>query len=529
MLCHLALLVSLGAPAGESFLVPKLDAVRLAIDDHELAPVASHGGWKPAHVVGEWLVQVGEGRVAWSSPADEEARSVELPGEAQLAWLTSVEDVVLLADPEGSSLVRRLDLELGRWLDAVETDANGEGWTLVSALADRGAVYLYSTQPSEENPFLAASDLGAFRVQRLDPKSGEVRWTFTQASQDRRPGPGVALWAARRPRYEADRTERLTSTSRGVLVCAGGANDPLLLDRESGALVQRIDHPWEYQRSFIGPSIWSHVMLRFGDRGFWIECGSSDPDEVAREQERIAEARKHYEERWTGAVLGGPVVLGSGYEERTFLAIARESTESAVPGYSAEHFLLELDGDGRPLTILPTPRAPEPTMWTRHAGTVVWACAGGAFACVRPARRQEARTSLGGEVLGHLRWYRELERDERKVWLSTDAATDRVVFDATHAYRPAGGGVVRGPRDQVFEFPLWRVSLADGAADVITLRVPFHGTLERPSGNSRSEGGTVYAMGPYAMGLTWLDIVDARLVVQLTTEEGTWGLEFELP
>jgi len=70
--------------------------------------------------------------------------------------------------------------------------------------------------------------------------------------------------------------------------------------------------------------------------------------------------------------------------------------------------------------------------------------------------------------------------------------------------------------------------LADGAAELLSLKVPFRGKLEQPEQNYRGNSEGVHAFGPYGLGLTWLELQEDQLFLQVATEQASWGLAFDL-
>src|SRR5262249_48946204 len=136
-------------------------------------------------------------------------------------------------------------------------------------------------------------------------------------SAGEKPRPGVMLLASsRRPNAAASRTQALSWSGDHVLVCAGPVQPILCLAADTGKERFKLERVWEYDRGFIGPSVWQHYIGRFRLDQFDEKKGQ-------------AEAKKTFDERHRCSLVAGPVVVPvagtadgeKGY--RVFVAAAR--------------------------------------------------------------------------------------------------------------------------------------------------------------------------------------------------------------
>src|SRR6266568_885840 len=140
-----------------------------------------------------------------------------------------------------------------------------------------------------------------------------------------------------------------------VLVCAGPSQDILALDAKSGEVVWKIERIWEFERGFVGPSVWRHFVGRFG----------------FREGEEKIDEQKRKDAAATSRIIGGPVVVPFGKENRIFVAVSKREN---FGGYASDCVVYEVADDGKPIALVNMPRSVIGSDYVIADGGIVWRC-----------------------------------------------------------------------------------------------------------------------------------------------------------
>ncbi|HVY60152.1 MAG TPA: hypothetical protein VHF22_00805, partial [Planctomycetota bacterium] len=418
------------------------------------------------------------------------------------------------------------DLAAEKWTArlGVPTATAEEVWAVVP---DRDAVLVLSGLVKGGND-LHERQVASYRVSCFDAKTKSPRWTRSLAAPADTPSASFGLLGGGGPRYAGSAVEPITVADDLVIACAGGSADLVALDRKTGEERRRLEAVWEYERGFIGPSVWQHTISRFGNERYEYEKPPQEMREAARASSRI---------------LGGPVAVRRGDETRLFVAIARDNP--AAVGYVAVCDVIELGAAGlRPISIVRLPRLPIGPERRVTRGGLVWACEGGAVARLEPSGSGDDEGMGmggpfgGGDMIGRLAWYREPPlapaRAERP-FLATAKVGEIAALGESAFVVQREGGFVAVEGDHVFRFPLVRIDLETGAATEIELRVPFSGEATPPSDNVSMSSGrdgvkNYRSMGPYLLAVTKLETDGRRLEVTLARgrREPPMKLAFEL-
>lgn len=483
VLCALPLL-SQDDPA----LTPKLGECRLIVGAKEVAPQSSAlAAFTPAP-----LALVGD--IAWSVDPDADGPEVvreDLAHKSRLPKL--VFDDAALGLQGTASLSSRV----------------------TSLLLDGSALYLLRND----------SPVG-YTVARLESSSGRCVWArhFDAAPSD--PGPGAVLLAPMLtpPSFAAPRELQVLDGS--LVVCAKSAREILRLECEKGATVWSVERVWEFQRGYIGPSVWSHFFGRFGIESF--------VEDSAETKAAIAEKRRQFESLHSAEVVAGPFLVDKADRwdrtERGLIVVVALAPHHAFGEHLTQCFEYEITADGHPVSVAALPRAPLGWAAVAQGDHAVFACQHGAFACVASS---ENTGSIGmgvgnaPDATGALRWYREPAPEMHAAWIECDPAGDPIALDARLGVRCAGGGWIAKQGEHVFHFPLWLLDPRDGGMRETELRVPFEGEVSAPTTNYRSDGKTLHTWGARGLGLTRLQLDRDRLLVWLANTKQSWQLEFD--
>jgi len=330
-------------------------------------------------------------------------------------------------------------------------------------------------------------------------------------------GDGAALLGAHQPTRATGARLALERVGAHVLVATGERGDLLLVDPASGAVLRRLDRPWEIERGFVGPSVWNVELARFGS----TSAGELDAD-------GLAAARAAHDARRHGWIALGPTVG----EDRIALVVAH-----AAPGpwvrERAEAALLELDLAlvPRSLTSLPSP----PRAVVVVNGGVVLPLADGSHLCVEYASKDALRGfgPASDDGRARLRWLAPPACDPHDAfWLLDRSHAPRLALSHTLLHVPAGGYVPRSDRARVV-LRLGTIALVSGAAREYALELPTLGEVGTPTRNFHRTRDTWRLLEPRLASIARLaldDVVDEggerrrRLLVGVATEDGTTWL-----
>ncbi len=170
--------------------------------------------------------------------------------------------------------IRRLDLDKRRWLERLaapnEQLSNRKAGEVLSALADDHRVFVLTTVV-ETNPSDQRKHVTAYVVRCFAQGHSKAVWSVTFTANEEREYTGGFLWAASVPFYPASNIQRLCFMGDRLLVCAEAKQPIYCLEPDSGTEIWRCERLWEYQRGFIGPSVWSHYITRFGEEPFFAD------------------------------------------------------------------------------------------------------------------------------------------------------------------------------------------------------------------------------------------------------------------
>jgi hypothetical protein len=520
-------------------LVPKLDACRLVVQDKELAPLRSSEGpgFESARSGWEFAITKREIRFRRAGSKDDGGK-ITAPVELELKTLAG--DVAWFVERKWSwepgklkPEVHRLDLLRSGWLPVgvlddkalgleppVERDSN-----VTSLLAVDGAIYLVRRVYGDQEKGID----GTYVVARIDASSLKCDWARRFPLCPAPEESGAVLMAPMRTRRSHPWSTDLCMFGPDLLVCVGGAESVLELDAKKGQSKWEVERVWEYQRGYIGPSVWSHYLSRFGRETLFHDTSET--------QAAVRESRKRFEALYSGTVIAGPFLVDRPSQwgtDRGLLVIAEVDPRDPFGGYLGQQYAFEISAEGKPASVVALPRSV--LGWTAmvEGDHVVFACQRGAFACVGTTENTgdlSMEVGNGPDATGCVRWFRELRPSEHAAWMSCDPAGDPVALDARLGVRPAGGGWIERQGDTLFHFPLWVLDPRDGRAREVELRAPFEGSMSAPTENSMTEnvGGTdhIRTWGWRGLALTRLELAGDKLLVWIANSKQVWRLEFD--
>jgi hypothetical protein len=523
---------------------PDLQQARLMIAAESLKPTRISRPWTEEHAAGNYRVSVGNSKIVVSQAENiEQAWSAVSPDGNHLQWLTGhggiayfqaykVDDHERFAQYVDPLEIRRLDLKERRWLDPLrvkdQDQAAHDSSEVLAALADNHRVVVLETVV-ETKTAKNADHVSMYTVRSYGHGESKARWTRSFTMAEPRLYTGGHLWAPRGPNYAASNVNHLSWLGDRLLVCAEAKQPILCLNRETGAPLWTCERIWEYERGFIGPSVWSHYIDRFG-----IETMFHDQDGA-----RVASARREFTRQVKCSIVGGPIAVPltfnrDGNTHSIFVAVSREP-DRAFSGYLADCLVYELNDQGKPISMVTLPQSVYGAHFQLVRDGLVWQGQNDSLAMLCASRHSPniGFGPGGSDLQTRIGWFRQISQDEQSGWLVADRAGDPIAFNRTNAVRLPAGGFVAAKDDRVYQFPISIVDLNTGIEKSITLRVPFHGELRTPATNyseTRLPHGSpsFHTMGPYKLAITHLELLESRLQIVLGMEEWTGSLDFDI-
>lgn len=516
--------------AGEDApLSPRAEAARFVIAAREVAPIAVDVGARVAHRVGPRDLRIGADRWSVVDPtqptASRERYVTPPPGE--FLWLSSAGDVAFFATAGNgaSAAVLRLDVAQARWLEPwpwrTEPGESAESWEVCGLTTDATGVFVLAHKYTVQQTTPVLSE-----VRRVDPNSGATLWSRTVAESKATDGPGALLLAPMRNAPLAAAPPSMAVAGAELIVCPPGAETIARFTIVDGAPLTPIERPWEFERVFVGPSVWQHHIGRLGMQQF---VGEPDADELA--QKRAA-----FDAHTKGVIVAGPYIeLGNSdeHEPRWWVICARMPSDD-FGNQVAQQFVCEFDARGEPLSIVALPRPIMGPAVELDGGTWMFACARGAAVAVarsdwdRSSRLGASFPGSGFDCIGRVAWFSDAPVPAHQPWLASDATSDLIAVSRRLAISSLGGGEIERPNARKMEFPFRFIDPRDGRARHARLVVPFDGQPKLPSTNYRRDEFTTWVWGSLDFAVTRVDFVGERLELTLASRATTWTLVFEL-
>lgn len=429
--------------------------------------------------------------------------------------------------------IRQLDLETGKWLAdlplpvpaaAFETKAVLE---ILTGSDNRVVVLTGLSNGQSSNP--TQPSIQGYGLSIFNEREKKPLWTKQFASQGERPYTGGYVWGVPAPAYSGSSIRRLNWLGERLLVCPEAMQPLYCLNPDTGSELWRVERIWEFQRGFIGPSVWAHYISRFGIEDFW---NKSEPT-------NLIQLRKDFDEKFQCALTGGPAVVPLHFERdedahSVFLTTVKGPAKQWA-GYLSDCVVYELGEDGKPVSMGTLPQMTDGSKFCTHNGDVIWKCQHESFICLRPVRTAPMRgmsISDNSDGLFNLAWSRRISYEPPKAWLLTGKNGEPAAFGDSWAYCVPGGGYVLQEQEKQFRFPIAALNLSSGEDISFALSVPFDGNIVLPESNIGTEtrGDKKYytTVNPLGLALTYLEAHGNELDVTVATETNRWTLSFDL-
>jgi hypothetical protein len=535
------LLLCAGIPASQdaASLRPRLEEVRLVVGHEQIAPVLAREGVLDEFSKGAWRIEMRADALAIAR-SDGEAPSKTVSWKGALPRVLALEgDMAWIVNSEAKApTLMRLQLERGEWLPEWTLDdktlrlpAQTGLTSTVTCVASYAGV-LYALRRDETVDERRAVHLRAIVVARLTA-SGKPIWARSFACDSVTERPGAVLMAPMLTAPAAGWPIELQFHDGGLLVCARGSTSLMLLDVEKGKMLWSIDRLWEYQRGFIGPSTWRHILGRFGMHEL------QDPEGYTKEARAYWEERKRELDRreqafraaYDGAFAAGPFVVSKsdGYRETRVFVLVSVSPRVEWPAQLAQHYVYEIDDFIDPCSVLPVPHNAYGWAAAVDEEGFTLALSQGAWARFSSSERRPGfgRPGNSPDCTTTMPWYRELTPTPREAWMTCDAACDAVDVEPELGVRVAGGGWIREKGESIFHFPLWLLDPRTGATRDVELLAPFDGRVEIPESSKGKERLPIHTWGWNGLAISGLRLSAGRLLVWLGNGSQLWCVGFD--
>jgi len=399
-----------------------------------------------------------------------------------------------------------------------ETPLEGRDWLKREQLE-----FVAQVAVGDLHVLLGVREDGSLVLAGFTAGADEPRWTQRLQASGPAEEPNAVLWAARQPGSIGAAITPLTRQGERVLVQNGERGPLVAFYAPDGQFVAQLDRPWEFERGFTGPSVWSHHMELFGG----VDPGNADAPQngSAIDSANLDAVRARFDFHTLGWVIAGPCVLSP---DRSYIAVALAS-RGPWAAQRARTRLLELDSVLNPIGLLDLSAAPLELI----AHPVAGICArleGPAWISVRPTAESEERSHgpFSWNRVLDLRWLRSTRTVAPEAWLVTEAAFRGHVRLGDWVVDTSVGGYVNNEGEHVMHFPLTALDLRNGTLRELLLKVPFAGTLPRPDTNYVGTLSGLRTFWPHGLALTLLEPAGEHVLFRLDSEGGRHRAVFDL-
>ena len=470
-----------------------LENCTLQVGNEILRPTAVTKPWSRECRAGKLWFLVGGNEIIKRKQDTDQGWTAKSNDGRDLYWLAADKDIAYLlgyqigkggdfTDYDSPPRLRRLDLKTGSWLPDLPLPtgelAGRQPGAVVNVLAEHGKTVVL-TSLLKTLPDKAQGDgVDAYEVRCFASDATKPVWSKVFPAAGERRYTGGYLWGIPPPQYAGSAIQHLTWLGDRLLVCAEAMQPILCLNGDTGSEIWRLERPWEFQRGFIGPSVWSHFISRFGiDEDFGAEKTNLDG------------ARKAFDSQYECALVAGPVAVPLNFQRGNdthsiFLAVAKGPAKQWA-GYLSDCIVYEFDDGGKSVSMAVMPQMVQGAQCSVRKDGVIWRCQDGTFVKLSAAATVPVVRMGGGgaDGISHVAWLRGQSYVEPAAWFATGKARDPVAFGDTQAFCLPAGGYIAREADSVYRFPITAIDLSTGLDIGMLFNVPFKGKIAIPSTN----------------------------------------------
>ena len=518
-------------------IAPKLETITLSLGDLSLKRIGDAVTWQRTINANGIQVVVDKTKVTGMQIADRKVLwTSESVDGCQLGWVTANGNVGLLVayhvNDQGqfdrysdACRMRRIDLQTGKWQAdlQIEPGKDKKVNSLLAAVASEGDLAVLVSLNSIDGPVEDDAPIVAYQLTCFRGDKSAPRWSKAFKADKERGYGGVYVWGITPPKYAGSDNQKLTWLDETLIVAAEDLQPIMALNRDTGTQLWQVEKIWEFDRGFIGPSVYNHYIGRFG-----VE--EHDEGGLAG----VDAKRKVFDQQFTCAVIGGPAVVPLNFERGSdshsiFVAVSK-STADDWPDYLSDCVIYELNEKGTPISMVKVPQLVDGGQFKVLKDGLVWAGQNESFLKLVPSQGfQGLGMGPGGpDLISRLAWFHQTNWTPPQAWLTSDRAADPVAFNQADVFFLPGGGYIVDRDDHEYKFPITMLDLATGLERDLVLNVPFEGTIPVPDTNySGSEEG-FHKMGSYILAVTDLSAADESLDVTIGMENWSRTFKFSL-
>ncbi|MBN8603548.1 MAG: hypothetical protein J0M26_21205 [Planctomycetes bacterium] len=436
--------------------------------------------------------------------------------------------------------VMRRELSTGKKLETIPISADSSderhSSRIIGAITKPNCVYLLTMLFSETDDFTPKPI-----SYRLTKFSDTVDWSKRFDSAGALESPGAFLLGTFGPALDGSSSQTLVEMDSQIIVNAGPLEDIMAINSQSGQIEWTIPRLWEYRRGFIGPSVWSYYLGRYGMEDHDIETATKTLEQIKEQnkqeftideeyfsalKQQVNVAREKIESE-PGWILAGPVAIKTGKEDddkRLFVVTAQSDGNSPWSNYLANAVVYELSDDGKLISMVTLPRLLQRNKFVVLSDRIVWNCEDGAILELFPTP-----DAFSSDTFTKINWKSASEVPERKAWLRQGS------FYLTHDYYGSNmfslveGGYLEQSDSQEIKFPILLTNLVSGEKKGLLLRLPFQGRAYTPTNNySHGPNGWV-SLSDYLFTIVSIQVDGATFSVTIENEEAEpTVLEFDI-
>ena len=423
--------------------------------------------------------------------------------------------------------VRRLDVEKGSWLEDLEIELGGNKSAEVAGVYADDDYFLVAIVLSDEEVFPEPRSfwVGCFEMGKSKPK-----WKRSFSGKESQKIMGEFSFSYSRPDYVDTGLRVFSRLEDRVLFCPEGKQPIRCLNIDTGTELWTRNRVWEFQRGFIGPSVYEYYIDRFRiDSSF----GLND-----RDQAKLDAEKTKFDNNFTCSIVGGPIIVklkNNACDHRrgaysVFIAVSKYPKNSLY-GNLGQCVVYELNENGKVLSMTSLPQMVSGSKFQVIEDVCVWQCFGSQLVKLEASCDMEQKLfGRGWDCQTGISWIRTVKSSKKNAtdaWLTADVDCHNVELLEGFAIGVTDGGYIKKKKDALYHFPISITNLETGKQVSLELKVPFTAPIPSPRSNYRKSGDNYEADGTYMLGIKQLSVIDDRLEFVFWSR-GEWRrLEFE--
>ncbi len=488
---------------------------------------------------GKYSVSVRDGSVRIHDIVADSVSTVSLESNSKLVLTAVGNGVAYFFPPTGSASeespvedkvrIRRLNLKTSAWISDLALEpkpAKNQFIELASTYVD-DEYFVAVVAVIENDGTFHEKIVSSYWVACFDADKSEFKWSKSFEAKETRRGPGVYLWSSSNPDYADAGLKVVTRFEDRLLISAESKQPIRCLNIDTGTELWRCERIWEFQRGFIGPSVWQHYIGRFRiDERF----GLGDEEGLL-----LAKAKKQFNDNYRCSIIGGPAVVAlknggstwrGGYS--LFVAVSKQPSVN-FGGYLGDSVIYELSEQGEVISTTNLPRLVEGSKFFVDATGVTWKCQGNQLVRLQPSVNEQPVGPGGFDRQTDVQWIRTISDGEIRsapAWLKAKPVCNSMVKIDRFAVSVAGGGYVETKGESLYQFPIAVTDLEGGTQKTVLLKVPFSNPIPQPESNYSKSDGRFETSGAYLLAITRLSNLDNRLQIVLGGNRTAQELEF---